>query len=373
MGAKTGINWTDSTVNPILARLPDGKLGFHCVKVSSECAFCYSETFNERTLPERGTGLPYQRRSGAQVEIVLHRPALDQVLSWGPKKGQPRKIFWCSMTDLFGEFVPSEMIQECLDVAVEGGESKGHISQILTKRPERMLAEIEAWTIRHRRPLPPCVWPGFSAGNRLLFFGKDGQEGRWRPVRELFRRGLAEGPIWCSYEPSIGPLIRPSRGLLERAHWRGIAATGLRWLVWGGESGHRGRGFDATWGLAVSRFAGEAGISVWGKQLGTHPLCPLDLPEGLDEDDHQAVVGCFLMTGESSVVGPDGRPYAGGTPLPGSKISANFGPKGDYFRDLWPEPLRVQQFPGESRPDSRTEFTSNTGPEAVLSEKEERP
>lgn len=117
MGEKTTISWTGATVNPVLARLkeplalpgrvvlPAGKVGFHCVKVSTECSACYAETFNQRGLTERGTGLAYTKPNTEKVEVFLHRPALDQVLRWQ----RPRRIFWCSMTDLFGEFVSSEI------------------------------------------------------------------------------------------------------------------------------------------------------------------------------------------------------------------------------------------------------------------------
>jgi hypothetical protein len=84
---------------------------------------------------------------------------------------------------------------------------------------------------------------------------------------------LADGPLWCSYEPAIGPLVEPGRrGLLEKGLWRAVAADGLRWLVWGGESGAQARPFDLQWGRDVNDYVGGAGIRIWSKQLGRRPV-----------------------------------------------------------------------------------------------------
>lgn len=279
MAAKTGIAWTDSTVNPILARLPDGTLGYHCVKVSAECALCYAETFNVRHMGSptkgRGTGLPYQRGSTAMVEMVVYQPALDQFLRWGPVDDgaggkRPRRVFWCSMTDLFGEFLSSEQIQQCLDVAVLGGERHGTISQLLTKRVPRLVQEVRIWTERHGRPLPECCWPGFSAGNRELFFE------RWPSARELIADGLVEGPVWCSYEPAIGELIETVDGMVparEMQLWWEVVSDGLRWVVGGGESGRGARRFELEWMRIPIAFLGPLGVALFYKQGGVSNPC----------------------------------------------------------------------------------------------------
>src|SRR5690348_8356514 len=130
MSANSSIEWTDSTWSPIRARNPDdGKTGWHCVKVSPACAHCYAETFNSRRLPNGGTGLPYNAHSTA--ETYLDEARLTDPLRW--KK--PRHIFVCSMTDLFGEWVPEEMIDRVFAVMAL---TPHHTYQVLTKRPERM-------------------------------------------------------------------------------------------------------------------------------------------------------------------------------------------------------------------------------------------
>lgn len=136
MADRTKIEWTDATINPIRARrrMPDGtiRLGWHCEHVSEACRHCYAEAINRDRF---GTGLDYKPRhiaaKGGEVEIVLTMKPLLDMLRWR----KPRRVFVCSMTDLFGRFVPNRMIDHVLAVAAL---SPHHTIQILTKRPDRM-------------------------------------------------------------------------------------------------------------------------------------------------------------------------------------------------------------------------------------------
>jgi protein gp37 len=153
MGQNTEISWTDSTWTPIRARVKEdaahvaqskgysslvhiaqkmaGHIGPHCEHMSPACEFCYSDTNNSRCLPSNGTGLPFDRRSRDLVDIFLDEKILLQPLKWR----QPKRIFVCSQTDLFGEFVPDEMIDRVFAVM---SLCPRHTFQCLSKRPERM-------------------------------------------------------------------------------------------------------------------------------------------------------------------------------------------------------------------------------------------
>jgi protein gp37 len=103
----------------------------------------------------------------APIDVYLDERTLLLPLRW--KK--PRKIFTCSMTDLFGEFVPDEFIGKVFGVIAE---AHRHTFQILTKRAKRMLE----WsrTVLHYpkgdrsfRPAPgwpPNAWLGVSVENQ---------------------------------------------------------------------------------------------------------------------------------------------------------------------------------------------------------------
>lgn len=122
--AKTSIEWTDFSVNPIRARL-NGKVGHHCEKVSAGCKNCYSSRLQLRF------GLPVFDASKRQsVEHFLDASKLEQVL----RRKTPTKWFWCDMTDMFGDWVPDAWVAVCFGVMAA---TPWHTHQVLTKRPER--------------------------------------------------------------------------------------------------------------------------------------------------------------------------------------------------------------------------------------------
>ena len=126
MGAKTGIEWTDATWNPIRG----------CSRVSEGCRNCYAETIAARF---SGPGLAYEGLAVMQnghphwtgkIEFVDEH--LLDPLSWR----RPRRIFVNSMSDLFHENVTDEMRDKIFAVMALCPQ---HIFQVLTKRPARML------------------------------------------------------------------------------------------------------------------------------------------------------------------------------------------------------------------------------------------
>ena len=122
MAKDTGIEWTDSTWNPIRG----------CSRVSKGCSACYAETMAARFC---GEGQPYEgliTKGKWNGNITFVDKVLDQPLRWT----KPRKIFVNSMSDLFHENVSFEEIASIFAVMMASTE---HVFQILTKRPERML------------------------------------------------------------------------------------------------------------------------------------------------------------------------------------------------------------------------------------------
>jgi protein gp37 len=173
MGQKTGIEWTDATWTPIRARVKadavqiaeakgytsffrrvdniahpipifqPGKVGPHCERVSPGCEHCYSETNNGRCLPNNGTGLPFDRRARELVDIFLDEKILAQPLHWR----SPKKVFVCSQTDLFGEWVPDEVIDRVFAVMALCPQ---HTFQVLTKRAGRMMSYLKKSDLRKK-------------------------------------------------------------------------------------------------------------------------------------------------------------------------------------------------------------------------------
>jgi len=168
---------------------------------------------------------------------------LDQPLRW--KK--PRGIFVCSMTDLFGEFVPPEMVASVLDVCVE---ADWHRFALLTKRFDQMLFRVGLNQTRFFNQ--PHIWWGMTVGHQKA---ADEALPYMRRMRELL------GPnaiLWVSYEPA-----------LEAVNWKGWEC--INWLVIGGESGSKARSFNPMWGLDAIQWALDNGIAPYFKQLGSNP------------------------------------------------------------------------------------------------------
>ena len=132
MSDGTKIAWTEATWNPIRARRRDGQPnkaggGWACQRVSPGCVNCYAAGVNKRL----GTGLDYDARGIADSDIYLDERILAAPLRWK----RPRRVFVCSMTDVFAEWVPDEWLDRIFAVMALASR---HKFQLLTKRPERM-------------------------------------------------------------------------------------------------------------------------------------------------------------------------------------------------------------------------------------------
>mgnify|MGYP001572364649 CR=1 FL=1 len=109
----TKIPWTDKVWNPVTG----------CTKIAAGCKNCYAEAMAKRFWKGRKF-----------TDVRCHSDRLDIPLHW--KKS--RKIFICSMGDLFHEKVPFRFIDKVMAVIYQSF-WLGHKFQILTKKPERML------------------------------------------------------------------------------------------------------------------------------------------------------------------------------------------------------------------------------------------
>ena len=129
----TEILWCDETWNPVTG----------CTKVSSGCANCYAE----RLSLQKGWSRVQWTKGNAHENVTLHPERLEQPLRWR----RPKRIFLCSMGDLFHELVPDDFIDEVFAVMAL---ARHHTFQVLTKRPERMADYLNArrWAPDPRGP-----------------------------------------------------------------------------------------------------------------------------------------------------------------------------------------------------------------------------
>jgi protein gp37 len=93
-----------------------------------------------------------QKRYGRNPHTVVRsKTTFRDPLKWR----EPRKVFVCSMADLFGAWVPKKWIEAVLEVVRA---TPQHTYQFLTKWPERLAR----WN-----PWPENAWVGASATNTI--------------------------------------------------------------------------------------------------------------------------------------------------------------------------------------------------------------
>ena len=287
MGSFSKIEWTDATWTPIRARnLETGKTGWHCQHVSPGCEHCYSETLNRRI----GSGLAFKPGHIKDVDVFLDAKMLAAPLRWRA----PRRIFVCSMTDLFGEWVPDEWIDDIFAVMISQPQ---HQFQVLTKRPERMrryvhrLYEALALADEELKCPAPNIWLGVSVENQA-------RADERIPL-------LLETPAavrFISAEPLLGPLDllhrescgdcdpcyggRPDQCAVG-SYFVGLLG-GLSWVIVGGESGPGKRPVDLAWLRSIRDQCLAAGVPLFVKQIDKRIPIPDDLmirqwPKGIEQ------------------------------------------------------------------------------------------
>ena len=255
MSAKTGIEWTDATWNPVTG----------CTEVSPGCDHCYAKTFAERF---RGTSGHYFEHG---FDVQLRPDKLDLPLRWR----RPRRIFVNSMSDLFHDQVPDTYIAQVFAVMALAPQ---HTFQVLTKRHARMRALLrddlydlmvrqlaaedseiyDAFTNRaalqpERRitwPLPN-VWLGVSTENQ-----------QWADIRIPALLDTPAAVRWISAEPLLGPI--DLTGDLVTAG----GSEYLDWVVVGGESGRAARPMHPDWACSLRDQCAAAGVPFLFKQWG---------------------------------------------------------------------------------------------------------
>jgi len=250
----TKIQWTDEAWNPVTG----------CTKISPGCANCYAERMAKRLAGRYGypKGNPFQ--PGTYHEDVINKP-----LQW--KKG--RKIFVCSMGDLFHEDVPDWQIDNVFKRVLFDGIGH-HTFQILTKRPERMA---EYCNRDHVRPFledAGNVWGGVTV---------ESHDQLWR-LRHLLKCPFSVH--FVSIEPMLGPIDFSKTVMREKEDcpdcggdgkcydnvlsrcYDSAGDRGLDWVICGGESGPGARSMKAEWVRSLRDQCQSAGVPFFFKQWG---------------------------------------------------------------------------------------------------------
>lgn len=204
--AKSQIEWTDATWNPVAG----------CSLASTGCKHCYAMQMARR-LEAMGVvkykGLTQKKGSRITWNGLVVEDEDSLLIPYKWKK--PRKIFVNSMSDLFHDDVSEKFILSIWNVMRE---TPQHNYQILTKRPERMRQIVSNKIGR----VLPNVWLGTSVENYDLTHRIE--QLRKTPAKVRF----------ISFEPlidSVGPV-----NLID-----------IDWAIVGGESGSKARPIKEEW------------------------------------------------------------------------------------------------------------------------------
>lgn len=245
MGAKTKIDWCDSTWNPVTG-------------CEHRCPYCYAkgiaERFGTNWLPDEnpddykcvldGTethaileldGMQARKQKDGRIvpaafplgfTPTLHRYRLDEPQNW--KK--PRTIFVCSMADLFGDWVPDEWIAEVFKAC---DAAPWHRYLFLTKNPKRLFlmataTKVFLWNVDHQDSQVHPRTTEYAEAMRL-------------PIRDNWWFGstidnskatcFCDGRTWNTFT-SIEPLTEHLN--------MGIGSFGnSKWTIIGAETGNR--------------------------------------------------------------------------------------------------------------------------------------
>ena len=266
----TKIEWCEETWNPIVG----------CTKTSTGCTNCYAEKMacrlahmNQRAYQEVTEGDTenwFRRWNG---KVMFREDQIDKPLHW--KK--PRRIFVCSMGDLFHEDVKEKWI----------GQVYGHIAWawkhtfiVLTKRPRKM-AEFHHALAHYpkgnesQRPIPgppPNLWIGVTAENQAR-----------ADERIPILLKIPAAIRWVSFEPLLGPVdLNEKEFLIDKTRFKYTIGTYLDWVVVGCESGPGRRPCRLEWVESIVEQCKAAGVPVFVKQIevdGRVSKDPLEWPE----------------------------------------------------------------------------------------------
>lgn len=227
----TKIEWTEETWNPITG----------CTKVSAGCKNCYAERMAKRLAGR------YGYPADEPFKPTFHPGRLKIPLKW--KK--PRRIFVCSMSDIFG--APLDWMCQVLRVIHRCPQ---HTFLLLTKRADSLTTfnHVCGWGE------PKNIWIGVSVENRDTLTRLSALRETPLPVR------------FVSFEPLL-EFVSPD-------------LTGIDWVIVGAETGLGARYMDPDWARDIRDQCRAAGVPFFMKQMSNKEPIPDDLMIREYPDEH---------------------------------------------------------------------------------------
>ena len=338
----TRIEWCEETWNPVVG----------CSAVSPGCAHCYAASVARRAMQPAHAGL-VNARGHWTGEVRLLPERLAEPLHWR----KPRRVFVCSMSDLFHEDVPDEFIDRVFAIMAL---TPLTTYQVLTKRADRMLRYIQSradgkawtrWILNGPRPAR-SVCGGVDGAHwlslaRNIWLGVSCEDQQRADERIPLLLRTPAAVRFVSAEPLLGPVdldasVRSSVPGSLRHH---LTGAGLDWVIVGGESGPGARPCDVAWIRSIVEQCRAASVPAFVKQLGARPF-QLVSAEGGAQGTEEALARlgerhpqrAWFGRGWTLIHLPDGTSW---WRWPSGRLRDRKG--GDP--NEWPEDLRVREWP----------------------------
>jgi protein gp37 len=291
MPQKTPIEWTDYSSQLIRYRDAAGKDVWACAKTSPGCARCYSEAIAERF----GRGGPFNLATVRATTPYFAHDEATKVIRSKPLSG--RRVFVGDMTDVFGEWVPDDLLDRMFAVFALRHDVT---FQVLTKRPERMaryfndrdshLAMTRQFVNFREYAEPVGPWPlpnvhlGTSvedqarANERIPHLLNTPAAVRFLSVEPLLEEIDLTAHFYpesclnsweCSREtrfPGRGAYNDELSGACGGRPYRECHCVGIDWCVVGAESGRGARPMDEDWVRLLRDQCKDARVKFFYKQ-----------------------------------------------------------------------------------------------------------
>ena len=195
-----------------------------CTKVSEGCSNCYAE---RDAIRNQRNGSQWYRNG---FRLTLHHERLEQPLRWQ----RPRRVFVCSMSDLFHEDIPNDFIFEVFKIMAR---APHHQFMVLTKRSKRMseLTRNLTWSSN--------IAAGVTVENNRRRYRIDDLRKTDAKIK------------YVSVEPMLGPI-------------NSMDLEDLDWVIVGGESGPGARMLEVSWVRNIRDQVKAKGIPFLFKQWG---------------------------------------------------------------------------------------------------------
>ncbi len=223
----SAIEWTDETWNPVTG----------CTRVSPGCDHCYMFALYPRL---KAMEVPGYNTEPDDIRLLPER--LHTPLKWK----RSRRVFVNSMSDLFHPRVPFEFIRAVFFTMQQASTERGHVFQVLTKRPGRAVAWWQMHKDEFTERWPPNVWIGTSVESQ-----------KYAPRLTVLGR-IPATIRFVSAEPLLESL--------DLSQW--LLDGTLHWVIVGGESGPRARPMNLEWVRTLRDQSSDAGVAFFLKQLG---------------------------------------------------------------------------------------------------------